>query len=69
MFCIKDLIDKKMINLEHCPTKRILADFFAKSFQRSLFTKFRDVTLGHKPLSDSHITSFMKSKERVEVNN
>lgn len=45
-FYIKDLIDKKVFNVENCPTEIILADLFTKPLQGSLFVKFRDVILG-----------------------
>ena len=50
-FYIKDLIEQGEVKIDYCPTERMLADFFSKPLQGNLFWKFRDVVLGHKPLS------------------
>ena len=42
-FFIKDRIDLEHIDVQHCPTEQMLADFFTKPLERSLFRKFRDV--------------------------
>ncbi|KAI2498512.1 Reverse transcriptase (RNA-dependent DNA polymerase) [Fragilaria crotonensis] len=52
-FWIKDRTQSSRIQIRHCPsTLQMLADFFTKPLQGSLFTKFRDVLLGYE-----HITS------------
>ena len=68
-FYIKDLVDKNEVKIEHCPTEHMLADFFTKPLQGSLFVKFRDVILGHKPVSSLYPRLNAESKERVETNN
>ena len=50
LFFVKDRIDKKEIRIEYCPTELMLADFFTKPLQRSLFRKFRNVIMGYKPI-------------------
>ena len=50
-FFIKDRLDLETINVEHCPTEQMLADFFMKPLKGSLFRKFRDVILGHKHIN------------------
>ena len=67
-FYVKDLVDRKEVSVEHCPTDRMIADFFTKPLQGALFIKFRDVTLGHKPVSSIILDEGSSSKERVEVN-
>jgi hypothetical protein len=68
-FFIKDRMAIEGINVEHCPTEQMLADFFTKPLQGSLFRKFREVIMGHK-----HIDSLKPpppptpSQERVEKN-
>jgi hypothetical protein len=68
-FFIKDRIDIEDIDVQHCPTEQMLADFFTKPLQGSLFRKFREVIMGHK-----HIDSLKPpppptpSQERVEKN-
>ena len=44
-FFIKDRIDLENIDVQHCPTEQMLADFFTKPLQGSLFRKFRDVII------------------------
>jgi len=36
-FFIKDLIDSREVRIEYCPTEKMLADFFSKLLQGSLF--------------------------------
>ena len=36
-FYAKDTVDRREVEIAHCPTEIMLADFFAKSLQRSLF--------------------------------
>ena len=40
------------ITLQYCLTGRMIADFFTKPLQGSLFHKFRDIIVGHKHISD-----------------
>jgi Reverse transcriptase (RNA-dependent DNA polymerase) len=47
-FFMKDRIKSDDINLRHCPTTAMLADFLTKPLQGSLFRKFRDVMLGYQ---------------------
>ena len=50
-FHIKDLMDKGEVEVECCPTQKMLADFFTKPLQGNLFQKFKRVVLGQEPLS------------------
>jgi hypothetical protein len=47
-FFIKERIDLETIDVQHCPTQQMLANFFTKLLQGNLFRKFHDVILGHK---------------------
>ncbi|KAG7372996.1 reverse transcriptase RNA-dependent DNA polymerase [Nitzschia inconspicua] len=47
---IIDRVKTEGLNIIHCPTEEMLADFFRKPLQGALFRKFRNVILGHKPL-------------------
>jgi hypothetical protein len=42
-FFITDHSQRNCINITHCPTEDMLADFFTKPLQGSLFRKFRSV--------------------------
>lgn len=66
-FFITDLSKRNDINIVHCPTEVMLADFFTKPLQGSLFRKFRDVILGHKHISSLRIPKDIIPAERVET--
>ena len=51
-FWIKDRLASEGIEVVYCPTLKMLADFFTKPLQGSLFRKFRDVVLGYTPIED-----------------
>jgi hypothetical protein len=67
-FFTKDRVDKGEFTIEYCPTLEMLADFYTKPVQGSLFKAFRAVIMGWKPIEylKSYLTS---SEERVEVQN
>jgi hypothetical protein len=65
-FFIKDRLGLESIDVQHCPTEQMLADFFTKPLQGSLFRKFRDVILGHKHIDSLRRTTPVPSQERVE---
>ena len=50
-FWITDRIKQKEIRIKHCPTEHMLADFFTKPLQGSLFAHFRSILLGHQPVA------------------
>ena len=51
-FWITDRIKQKEIAIQHCPTEHMLADFFTKPLQGSLFNQFRSILLGHKEVAE-----------------
>ena len=57
-FWIKDRLKNEKIKVEYCPTSIMVADFFTKPLQGSLFRKMRDVVLGYK-----HIDTLLNTKE------
>ena len=65
-FFVKDRVDKGEIKVEYCPTEQMLADFYTKPLQGSLFRKFRDVIMGYKPLSSLKEKKLL-IKERVGI--
>ena len=67
-FYVKDLIDKGLLEVEYYPTEQMLADFFTKPLQGSLFWKFRAVILGHEPVSSLYPVTPSLSKEHVGTN-
>jgi hypothetical protein len=64
-FWMKDRIKTENIRIVHCPTEIMLADFFTKPLQGSLFRKFRDVLMGYKHTSSLVMPTKQPSKERV----
>jgi hypothetical protein len=64
-FFIKDRIGLESIDVQHCPTEQMLADFFTKPLQGSLFRKFKEVVLGHKHIDTLKQTPPTPSQERV----
>jgi hypothetical protein len=66
-FFIKDRIDLEDIEVQHCPTEQMLADFFTKPLQGSLFRKFCRVVMGHDHIDSLKPTEEpTPSQERVE---
>jgi hypothetical protein len=47
-FCT-DRIKKGELSVEYCPTLDMIADYFTKSLQGSLFRKLRDLVMGIIP--------------------
>ena len=69
-FFITDHSKKQNIDIVHCPTNDMLADFFTKPLQGSLFRKFRSVLLGHAHVNTlrDHATP-QENEERVGSEN
>ena len=65
-FFVKDRVDKKEIEVEHCPTELMIADYFTKPLQGSLFKLFRDLIMGYKHIEDILKEIAIAAKERVE---
>ena len=49
-FFVKDLVSKGEVKIEYCPTEIMLADFFTKPVQGSLFKFFRDIITGYESI-------------------
>jgi hypothetical protein len=45
-FFIKDRVDSGEIDIVHCPTEMMVADFFTKPLQGALFRKLKSVIMG-----------------------
>jgi hypothetical protein len=67
-FFIKDRIGLESLDVQHCPTEQMLADFFTKPLQGSLFRKFRDVVLGQTHIDSLKQPPPTPSQERVGPN-
>jgi hypothetical protein len=47
-------VDAGALHIEHCPTEDVLADFFKKPLQGSLFRRMRDRIMNIDPSSPYH---------------
>ena len=43
---------RENIEVKHCPTERMIADYYTKPLQGSLFKKMKDILMGLAPFSD-----------------
>jgi hypothetical protein len=64
-FWIKDRAKAEGINIRHCPTLQMLADFFTKPLQGSLFQRFRNVILGYAHVDSLATVPRLSIEERV----
>ena len=65
-FFIKDRIANGEINLLHCPTGIMVADFFTKPLQGQLFNKFRDVIMGITHFSTLTVPSSVDTRSVLD---
>ena len=52
-FWVKDRVDKKEVEIKYCPTTLMLADYFTKPLQGTVFRRFRDVIMGKVHINNS----------------
>lgn len=45
-FAIKDSMDRRDIEIQHCPTEEMVGDFQTKTLRGMKFKKFRNLILG-----------------------
>jgi hypothetical protein len=64
-FWVKDRTEATGIKIRHCPTEKMLADFFTKPLQGNLFRRFRDVILGYSHINTLERDLPASSEERV----
>ena len=46
-FFIKDILEREGIDLEHCGTEHMVADFLSKPLQGKHFRMFKDIIMGN----------------------
>ena len=63
-FWVTDQIKNGNIEIIHCPTKQMIADYFTKPLQGELFHMFRNIIMGWTHIS-TVFTSYHAAKERV----
>ena len=62
-FFIKDVLKREGIELLHCPTERMIADYYTKPLQGALFRKFRDILMGLAPFPDEERVRYEEKSE------
>ena len=68
-FFIKDRVENKEVIIKYCPIEVMLADFYTKALQGSLFNLFRDAIMGYKDIYELMTPVDLLFKERVGNNN
>jgi hypothetical protein len=68
-FFITDHAKRNSVSIKHCPTGIMLADYFTKPLQGSLFRIFRFVLLGELPTSALSATTASGNEELVDGGN
>ena len=66
-FFVKDRIDNRDVSISYCPTLNMLADFYTKATQGSLFEKNWDVLMGYVNVNVLINPSFSSFEERVGI--
>jgi hypothetical protein len=66
---MKDRVKSENIKIVYCPTEQMLADFFTKPLQGSLFEKFRKVLMGHAHIDTLSSMSLLPTEEHVGEEN
>jgi hypothetical protein len=64
-FFIKDRLELDEFTVVYCPTEQMLADFFTKPLQGSLFRRLREVVMGRMHINTLKDFVSAKSQERV----
>ena len=64
---MKNRVRKGEINIIYCPTDSMVADYFTKLIQVSLFMKLRNIIMGYSHPSTLLKMSSSSNEERVEI--
>ena len=57
---------KDFLKIIYCPTEQMLADFFTKPLQGTLFHRLRAVVMGWEPIQTLQSFGILSTEERVE---
>ena len=64
-FFITDVLKRENIELRHYRTERMIADYYTKPLQGSLFRKMRDILMGLIPFPDKERVEYSKIVSKV----
>ena len=54
LFFVKDWVESGEIDIKHCPTDAMVADFLTKPLQGEAFQKFHDTLMGSCDMSETN---------------
>jgi hypothetical protein len=60
-FFVTDRINMKQMRVEYCPAEDMVADFFTKPLQGSLFRKFRAILMNLQPVYGSNVANALRA--------
>jgi hypothetical protein len=67
LFFSKDRIKSENIDVQHCPTEKMIADFYSKPLQGTKFREMRDWAMGHKHIGTSFTSPMPTASEERGV--
>ena len=62
---VQDIINKREMRVEYCPTHMMLADYFRKTLMGKKFRELRNVIMGYKSILDLELKHLHKIKEHI----
>jgi hypothetical protein len=66
-FYVRDLIERGIVQVEHCTTDEMVADFFTKPIQGCKFQVFRDMILNHGNSSALQYRSVLDNRDKENI--
>ena len=64
---MKDTIKNERIDIQHCPTERMIADFYTKPLQGKLFRFMRDILMGLAPMPTEECVKLSTEVDKTKV--
>ena len=66
-FFIKDILKREGIDVKHCPTERMIADFLTKPLQGKLFKYLRDIIMGLAPFPMEERVELYENSNKMSI--
>ena len=66
-FFIKDILKREGVEVKHCPTERMIADFFTKPLQGKLFKYLRDIVMGQAPFPMEERVGLSENSTKMSI--
>ena len=61
-FFTKDVINRENMELKHCPTEQMIADFYTKPLRGKHFYRLRNIIMGHDTMPAEECVGFSDKK-------